>query len=505
MKFSLILTLLAVVFFSVTTPTSAQFYESTKEILITQRNNANTFFQQGKKKYDQGKLKEAIANFNKAINLDSNFVQAYVYRGLTYKKQRILDKAIDDYTQSINLSANNPQAQASILYNRGLAYSDLGKIKNSVDDFTQVINITKDKDLKADAYYQRGFIYSEKGSILGKDNYIQKAINDFSETIKIKPSYLGAYVQRGIIYNSYSGDVLKATNDFMKAVRLKPNKDADDYWNMGSARSAIGDLQGALINFNKAISLSPTYSRAYSSRAGIRYLLGDNKGANADVKEAIKNMEQKRPDVSSLYALASVSGYDVTSQQRIYELANRAIADSPEENQDNLLLYLVRGNIRLIQKNAEGALVDFDRVISLNTEFPIAYYFRAFSYLNTLDNLQTSLNDLDTAIKLSPNFPQAYLARGYVYQKLKEPIKSQADFQKVISIYTEVIRRNPNSLDAYTRRRRIYSYLGNIKNAESDLLQVVKLRGRQRITSPLSVCENQRILASFRDLVSSCQ
>ena len=160
MKLPLISTLLAAaIFLSLITPTLAQFHQSTKEILITQRNNANTFFQRGKQKYNQGKLKEAIANFDKAISLNSNFVEAYLYRGLTYKKQRIFDKAIDDYTQSINLSTNNPQAQALIFYNRGLAYSDFGKIKNAVDDFTQVIKTTKDKDLKADAYYQRGFIY----------------------------------------------------------------------------------------------------------------------------------------------------------------------------------------------------------------------------------------------------------------------------------------------------------------------------------------------------------
>jgi tetratricopeptide (TPR) repeat protein len=274
---------------------------------------------------------------------------------------------------------------------------------------------------------------------------------------------------------------------------------------VGTAQSATGNIKEGLIAFNKAISLIPNYSRAYSSRAGIRYLLGDKKGANTDVKEAIRKMDQKRPDISSLYSLVSVSFYDSESRQNIYNLADQAFTNSPEESQNNLLLYLVRGNIRLIQKKDKEALFDFDQIIGLNDNFPIAYYLRAFSRLNTLDDLPASLEDLNQAIALSPNFAQAYLARGYIYQKLKEPTKSQADFLQVIDIYTKVIRRNPNNLHAYTRRRKIYSYLGNTENAELDLLQLVKLRGRQGIKSPLSSCENQRMLASFRDLVSSCQ
>ncbi|MFN5514000.1 MAG: tetratricopeptide repeat protein [Cyanobacteriota bacterium] len=495
MKFPLTSTLLIATFLGAIAPDLAYSYPPVTEILIAQRNSANAFFQQGSQKYRQGKFKEAIVNFDKLIQIKPDFIQAYVYRGLSHKRLGMLDKAIDDYTKAINLSTKNPQDQASILYSRGIAYSDSGKLTESVADFTQIIKISKDKDLKADAYYQRGFIYSEKGSILGKDNYIQKAIDDFTAVIKFKSSHLSAYTQRGIIYNSYYGDGLAATDDFMKAVRLKP-KDADDYWNRGTARSSTGNMKGALDDFNQAISLNPNYSRAYSSRAGIRYLLGDKKGANADVNKALEKMDKARPDVSSWYTLLTTSSDDQL-QQKIYALADQAIDDSPETSKDNLLLYLVRGNIRLFQKNTQGALDAFDKVISLNSEFPIAYYLRAFSRTNTPDARKKSLEDLNEAIKLSPNFAQAYLARGYL-------TKSQADFNQAIDIYKRVISRNPNSIDAYARRRRIYSYIGNVEEADLDLLQIVKLRRKQGITSVVSKCDNQRLLATFRDLLS-CQ
>lgn len=516
MKFFLVSTLLVTILPSNIAPSFALFYRLAEVISVAQRNSAETIFQQGRSKYEQRKIKEAITSFDKAINLKSDFVQAYVYRGLAYKKLGKLKEAINDYTQALNLSSNDRQFQSLIHYNRGLAYSDLRKIQDAINDFTLAIQLNP-KD--ADAYYQRGFILSEKSDIRG-------AIADFSNAIKVNPSHLGAYVQRGIVYNSYFGDVLKATDDFMKAVRLKPN-DADDYWNLGSARSATGNLKGALDAFNQAISRSPNYSRAYSSRAGVKYLLGDNKAAIADVDQAIKIMkDQKRPDVNSLFTLATISANNPESEQdrlkTIYDLANKAIQDSPEDAQGNLLLYLARGNISTLQKNTKEALSDFELVIkesqASKDEFPIALYLRAILQpmspedkpISSEDRItspvaqQKPLEDLSKAIILSPNFAQAYFARGYLYQQLKDLPSARADFSKAIAIYTEVIRQNPNSLDAYVRRRRIYRQVGNSKDAESDLLQVVKLRGKLGIKQTVSSCDKQRVLASFRDSLS-CQ
>jgi large subunit ribosomal protein L22 len=230
----------------------------------------------------------------------------------------------------------------------------------------------------------------------------------------------------------------------------------------------------------------------------------ENQKAEADVNKAISIMKtQERPDVSSLYTLITISS-NFESEKEIYDLVDRAINNSPESSKDNLLLYLVRGNIRLFQKNTEGALEAFDNVISLNPEFPVAYYLRVLSRSDTSEDLTKSLEDLNKAIKLSPNFAQAYLARGYLYWKLKNPVQSQVDFNQAIAIYKEVIKKNPNSIDAYARRRRIYSRLGDTQQAESDLLKIVKLRGKQKIKYAVSQCDNQQLLASFRDLLS-CQ
>src|SRR5271157_5169359 len=49
-----------------------------------------------------------------------------------------------------------------------------------------------------------------------------KAINDFSEAIRLDPNYVPAYVSRGNAYGTH-GAVDKAINDFTEAIRLDPN------------------------------------------------------------------------------------------------------------------------------------------------------------------------------------------------------------------------------------------------------------------------------------------
>jgi len=61
----------------------------------------------------------ATENYNKAIELDPKFYEAYINRGNTYSQTHLFDKAIDDYTQAIEINTGF----APTYTNRGLAFS----------------------------------------------------------------------------------------------------------------------------------------------------------------------------------------------------------------------------------------------------------------------------------------------------------------------------------------------------------------------------------------------
>jgi len=92
----------------------------------------------------------------------------------------------------------------------------------TISDYTMVIEINP-KD--AEAYYNRGVIYANKGQY-------DLAISDFTKAIEIDPRHAGAYSDRGVIYAN-KGQYDEAVDDFTKALEINP-KDAGAYDNRGA-------------------------------------------------------------------------------------------------------------------------------------------------------------------------------------------------------------------------------------------------------------------------------
>ncbi|MFC1962591.1 fused MFS/spermidine synthase [Chloroflexota bacterium] len=159
----------------------------------------------GLKLESQGKVEEAIAEYDEAIRLDPYHVEAYNRRGIAYEKLGQLQRAIQDYDEAIHLS---PQ-DSMVYYNRGTAYEKQGQLQQAIQDFDEAIHLNPQY---TKAYFNRGIAY-------GKLEELQQAIQDFDETIRLNPQYTGAYVNRAIAYTILSRDA-EAKQDVDKAVEL---------------------------------------------------------------------------------------------------------------------------------------------------------------------------------------------------------------------------------------------------------------------------------------------
>ena len=80
---------------------------------------------------DQGKYREALLDFNKAIELNREYVQAYVDRGNIYNALKNWQQANDNYSTAIALEPTHAEAH----YNRGLTYYQLGEPEVALKDF----------------------------------------------------------------------------------------------------------------------------------------------------------------------------------------------------------------------------------------------------------------------------------------------------------------------------------------------------------------------------------
>jgi tetratricopeptide (TPR) repeat protein len=190
-----------------------------------------------------GDYQQALADFNSAIELDPDFLSAYVSRCETYRRLGDYQKATADCNRAIDL----------------------------------------DPDW-ANAYINRGLIRSESGDTQG-------AIADYNKAIELDPQQPKPYLNRGVLLLE-SQDIQGAIGDLTKAIALQPDN-AAAYSYRGYARSQIQDFQGAIADYNKAIELQPDLATAYINRGIARYQTGDTQGGIGDINAAAQLYEQQ--------------------------------------------------------------------------------------------------------------------------------------------------------------------------------------------------------------------
>ena len=98
----------------------------------------------------QGKLQEAVASYNKAIQIRPDYAEAYSNRGNVLKELGQLDEAVASYSKAIQIRPDYAEAYS----NRGNALQELGQWHEAVASYNQAIQIRPDY---ADAYSNRLF------------------------------------------------------------------------------------------------------------------------------------------------------------------------------------------------------------------------------------------------------------------------------------------------------------------------------------------------------------
>ena len=112
--------------------------------------SAEDFLDAGVEKGKSGDLQGAIADFNKAIEIDPQFAIAYYNRGVAKSNLKDYQGAIADYTKAIQI---DPQ-YVNAYFNRGNTKKGLGDYQGAIADYTKAIQIDPQD---AFSYNNRGY------------------------------------------------------------------------------------------------------------------------------------------------------------------------------------------------------------------------------------------------------------------------------------------------------------------------------------------------------------
>ena len=120
--------------------------------------------------------------------------------------------------------------------------------------------------------FYKGVTYQDRADSAGdsaeKQEWYDKAIKHYTETINLNPEFAIAYYNRGNAYY-HKGGFDDAIQDYDRAIDLNPRY-IDAHTNRGAAYTKKSVFDKAIQNFNTAIGLNPEHANAYNNR-GVAY------------------------------------------------------------------------------------------------------------------------------------------------------------------------------------------------------------------------------------------
>jgi len=114
----------------------------------------------------------------------------------------------------------------------------------------------------------------------------EEALVDYSQAIRLDPSFAQAHSNRGVTLAAL-GRQEEALADYSQAIRLDPN-DAKVHTNRGVTLAALGRQEEAVADYSQAIRLDPNYAKAYYNRGNVLDDLGQWEEALVNYCQAIR-------------------------------------------------------------------------------------------------------------------------------------------------------------------------------------------------------------------------
>jgi tetratricopeptide (TPR) repeat protein/predicted aspartyl protease len=251
-----------------------------------------------------------------------------------------------------------------------------------------------------------------------------------------EPADAAAWARRGTAFagrRDYDG----ALADLTRACELEPTN-PEYFFERGQIYLQKGDLQSALTDLNRVLELKPDHVPALMSRADLRINAKDLADARADL-DAIDKIAAKQADVRLEMADA-------------FERANLmppAIAQldlwiaSHEEDSRMPVALAARCRARaVLGRDLAQALKDCNRAVSgsFKGSNPRILDSRAFVRLR-LGDYDKAIEDYDAVLKMNPQMPVALYGRGIAKLRKKNITEGQADMSKAEKMAPKIADR----------------------------------------------------------------
>jgi tetratricopeptide (TPR) repeat protein len=435
-------------------------------------------FLMGNERYQQRDLRGALAQFHEALRSDPGHFWSRFMLAVCYLKSQHPSEA------EAHLSAclNRKPDFIWIYLLQGYVHTELGALalargledraaqsgahfRAAADLFDQARKHERNADADYVLLVSRGVLRLRQAEAAGAAGILRAT--------PLFPSPLTAAAAASEVVRKQYLDA--AVNDFEQAIRLK-EKQYQAYVNLALAREEEGRFDEALARLDEALALEPGQAAIYRARARLGRKRHDPAAALEDLRQAIAH---EAPDAGGL-ALAAED-----HRERALLLAGlgrypdvvRECDEAVQLRPDFAAAYRLRAEALCEMGRFAEGVASYDRyleqaALSLN-EFlrrkePVAQAYRARGQAKrSLGNAAAALEDYGTALRLEPS-SAAHAFRGWLYLELNSPQLARADFE-------QAIRLDPGNADARAGRGRTLVAAGEVETAVAEARRAVQL------------------------------
>ena len=158
--------------------------------------------------FQQGQVDDAIAQYQKAVEIYPNYVAAHYNLGNALLQKGQLDTALAQYEKAVEIDPNDAAAHINL----GNAFFQKQQLDEAVAQFEKAVEINPND---AEAQYNLGNAFFQKGQL-------DEAVAQFQKALKIDPnSFATHYNLGGAFYQK--GQLDEAITQFQEVLRLKPD------------------------------------------------------------------------------------------------------------------------------------------------------------------------------------------------------------------------------------------------------------------------------------------
>ena len=355
------------------------------------------------------KFDEAEINLKHIKDGDGKSIDLWLNLGVLYLERNKISEAVAYFEKYIELNPHNILAWKLI----GQAYEKKGELNKAISCFKKILEFSPD-DLDAQ---------TNIGAILNELRDYEASIHYHQSVIEIDPNSANGYVNMGVALTGLKKFDL-ALSKYSAALELD-SEDEEIWFNKGNTLCALIRYDEALIHYEKALTLRPDFTEAYSQKGNALHEL-------KRFDEAIFHYDKAlnlKPDYAEGWSNKGVTLHELKRFDAAIAHYDKALSLKPDYHE----AWSNKGLTLHQLKRFDEAIAHYEKALSLKPDYAKGWSNKGVT-LHQLKRFDEAIANYDKALCLKPDYHETWSNKGVTLHELKRFDDALAHYDKALSL-----------------------------------------------------------------------